>query len=463
MLSRNKITVGTIAVSSLILLAAFSPFLTSQSYAFTYTVKAGDTLSRIGTKYNVNWQSIASSNGIASPYLLYVGEQLTIPLQSTSLTYTVQPGDYLSAIGNYYEVPWQSIASANNIPSPYNLYVGETLIIPLVTNAVQSPARTSTATTSSTVQLSTPAQTSTVFVNATTYVTSTLTTYLTSIQVLTSTVTATSIATSTAFATTTTTSTSWVWSTVTNVLTTLTTSTSVVKSTSTVTSTQTAYDTVYSTVTSVVTQTTTSTSTSSTNASTATTTTTTTSNADPIATGNSLYDSYDSVILAAASQYNLDPMILKSQMAQESYFNSQAVSSDDPCGQIIQNGVDVGHSYGLMQMTPACISWFARNADGSIDLSTSSTSSQWANSAFNPTYNVNSAASAWASQLQQEEQSFPGCTPTQYVKMTLSAYNAGPNSVRSCSSYSSQGTTYINAILNWYSQFSAMSGWADPY
>lgn len=457
MLSRSKVGLGSIAVSSLIILAAFSPFLTTQSYTFTYTVKAADSLSKIGTKYDVSWQSIASANSIASPYILYVGEQLTIPLQSTSITYTVQPGDYLSAIGNYYEVPWQSIATANGIASPYTLYVGESLIIPLVTNAVQSPARTSTfTTTSSTVQLSTPSQTSTVFVNATSYITSTLTTYLTSIQVLTSTVTATSVATSTAFATSTATSTSWVWSTVTNVLTKITTSTSLVNSTSTMTSTQTAY----TTVTAVVTQTSTSTSTASANAP---TTTTTTSSSDPIATGNSLYDSYDSVILAAASQYNVDPMVLKSQMAQESYFNAQAVSSDDPCGQIIQNGVDVGHSYGLMQMTPACISWFARNPDGTIDLSKDSTSSQWTNSAFNPTYNVDSAANTWAAQLQQEEQSFPGCTQTQYVKMTLSAYNAGPHSVSSCTSYSSQGTSYINAVLNWYSQFSAMSGWPDPY
>jgi LysM repeat protein len=470
MKQRNKVILVTTAVTSLILLASFSSFLASQSYSFTYSVKPGDTLGHIGTKYNVSWQSIASANGIASPYVLYVGEQLNIPLQSPSITYTVQPGDYLSAIGNYFEVPWQSIASANGIASPYNLYVGETLVIPLDT-PVQSTSSTNTEPTSSTtLQLAAPRQTSTVYVNSTAYVTSTLTTYLTSIQRLTSTVTATRIATSTTISSSTITTTSWVWSTVTSVLTTLTTTTStvfqsdvststaIVQSTATVTSTQATYTTLttYTTMTAVVTQTSTSTST-------APSSTSSTSNADRIATGNSLYDSYDSVILAAASQYSLDPMVLKSQMAQESFFNPQAVSPDDPCGQIIQNGIDVGHSYGLMQMTPACISWFAKNPDGSVDLSTNATSSQWANSAFNPVYNVNSAANAWAAQLQQEEQSFPGCTQTQYVKMTLEDYNAGPNSVTSCTSYNAQGTAYIKAILNWYSQFAAMAGIPDPY
>lgn len=470
MQSRAKFVLVIIGVSSLILVASFSPLLTSESYSFDYTVKAGDTLSHIGSKYNVNWRLIASANGMSSPYLLYVGEQLTIPLQSTSISYTVQPGDYLSAIGNYYEVPWQSIASASEIAPPYTIYVGEILVIPLVTTLVQTTSSPATSQISK-MQLAMPSQTDTVFLNSTDYITSTLTTYVTSIQVLTSTVTATSIATTTTFSSSTRTSTSWVWSTVTNVVTTIvtsmstvfqtdaTTSTAVIQSTATVTSTQTAFSTAYTTVTAVVTLTSTSTSTSTTSLA----STTSTSNADPISTGNSLYDSYDSIILAAASQYNLDPMVLKSQMAQESFFNPRAVSPDDPCGQILQNGVDVGHSYGLMQMTPACISWFAKNPDGSVDLSTDSTSFQWANSAFNPTYNVNSAASDWAAQLQSEEQSFPGCTQTQYVKMVLSAYNAGPGSVASCTTYNAQGTTYINAILNWYTQFSAMSGWPNPY
>ena len=164
-----------------------------------------------------------------------------------------------------------------------------------------------------------------------------------------------------------------------------------------------------------------------------------------------------------SSNYGLDPMILKSQIAQESYFNAQAISPDDPCGQIMQNGVDVGHSYGLMQMTPACITWFARNPDGSIDLSTNSTSPQWSNSAFNPVYNINSAAQDWYSTLQYAKQQLPGCTQTQYVYVVLSAYNAGFGSVSSCTSFSAQGTQYANNVLAWYQKFASMAGIAYPY
>lgn len=42
-----------------------------------YTVVSGDTLSGIGAKLGVDWRSIASSNGISSPYTIYPGDRLT--------------------------------------------------------------------------------------------------------------------------------------------------------------------------------------------------------------------------------------------------------------------------------------------------------------------------------------------------------------------------------------------------
>ena len=39
-------------------------------------VKNGDTLSGIGAKVGVKWQTIASKNGIASPYTIYPGQKL---------------------------------------------------------------------------------------------------------------------------------------------------------------------------------------------------------------------------------------------------------------------------------------------------------------------------------------------------------------------------------------------------
>ena len=109
----------------------------SQPANSTYTVKSGDTLSGIGSKLGVNWQSIASANGISSPYTIYPGQVLTIPggnttstSTSTSSTYTVKSGDTLSGIGQKLGVNWKNIANANGISSPYTIYTGQKLTIP---------------------------------------------------------------------------------------------------------------------------------------------------------------------------------------------------------------------------------------------------------------------------------------------------------------------------------------------
>ena len=109
----------------------------SQPANSTYTVKSGDTLSAIGSKLGVNWQNIASANGIGSPYTIYPGQVLTIPggsttstSPSTSSTYTVVSGDTLSGIGQKLDVNWKDIANANGISSPYTIYPGQKLTIP---------------------------------------------------------------------------------------------------------------------------------------------------------------------------------------------------------------------------------------------------------------------------------------------------------------------------------------------
>lgn len=50
--------------------------INSGSSSRTYTVVSGDTLSEIGAKLGVNWKTIASMNGISSPYTIYPGQKL---------------------------------------------------------------------------------------------------------------------------------------------------------------------------------------------------------------------------------------------------------------------------------------------------------------------------------------------------------------------------------------------------
>lgn len=44
-----------------------------------YTVKKGDTLSKIGVKYGVTVPELAKANGIINPNLIKVGQVLIIP------------------------------------------------------------------------------------------------------------------------------------------------------------------------------------------------------------------------------------------------------------------------------------------------------------------------------------------------------------------------------------------------
>lgn len=50
----------------------------SENNAVYYTVKKGDNLSKIGKKYGIPWQHIASVNGIKAPYVIYPGQKLLI-------------------------------------------------------------------------------------------------------------------------------------------------------------------------------------------------------------------------------------------------------------------------------------------------------------------------------------------------------------------------------------------------
>ena len=108
-----------------------------------YRVKSGDCLSAIGSRLGVNWKDIASTNGIKSPYIIYVGQSLVIPGANTTntnptsnngTTYTVKSGDTLSAIAAKYGTTYQKIASDNGISNPNKIYPGQVLKINGATN-----------------------------------------------------------------------------------------------------------------------------------------------------------------------------------------------------------------------------------------------------------------------------------------------------------------------------------------
>ena len=111
-----------------------------------YTVKSGDTLAGIAGDYKVDMNTIASANGLTSPYALEVGQQLKIPgvakpadttattpaatAPAAGTTYTVKAGDTLAQIGLTLGIDYSMIATLNNLQAPYALEVGQVLKMP---------------------------------------------------------------------------------------------------------------------------------------------------------------------------------------------------------------------------------------------------------------------------------------------------------------------------------------------
>lgn len=101
----------------------------------TYVVKKGDTLSGIASKYGTTYQALAAYNGISNPNLIHVGQVIKIgngaskPSTTTSSAtyYTVKSGDTLSGIASKYGTTYQKIAQMNGISNPNLIYPGQKL------------------------------------------------------------------------------------------------------------------------------------------------------------------------------------------------------------------------------------------------------------------------------------------------------------------------------------------------
>lgn len=114
-----------------------------------YTIRKGDTLSEIASRYGTTVQELVSINNIANPNLIYPGETIRVATNSTihgsetrgtgSITYTVQRGNTLSQIASTYGVTVNHIVQMNNIQNPNLIYPGEKLRITESSNTNLNP------------------------------------------------------------------------------------------------------------------------------------------------------------------------------------------------------------------------------------------------------------------------------------------------------------------------------------
>lgn len=107
------------------------------------TVAAGDTLYEIARRYNVPVRELIEMNGLAPPYILQVGQRLTLP---TARYHTIRKGDTLYAVSRLYQVDLSELARANGLSEPYRVHIGQQLRLPgangIAVAGVPAPAGT---------------------------------------------------------------------------------------------------------------------------------------------------------------------------------------------------------------------------------------------------------------------------------------------------------------------------------
>ncbi len=125
----------------------------------SYTIRSGDSLSSIASRYHTSVAALARANNIANPNLIYAGRTLQIPDgfdstpaapvnlsgNSSTQSYTVRSGDTLGAIAARFGTSVSALASRNGISNPNLIYVGQRLSIgpsaaPVTTTPTPAPA-----------------------------------------------------------------------------------------------------------------------------------------------------------------------------------------------------------------------------------------------------------------------------------------------------------------------------------
>lgn len=93
----------------------------------TYTVRYGDTLSAIASRYGTSTSTLASINGISNPNWIYPGQALKLSGGSSTHAYTVRSGDTLSGIASRLGTSWTSLKAKNGISNANLIYPGQAL------------------------------------------------------------------------------------------------------------------------------------------------------------------------------------------------------------------------------------------------------------------------------------------------------------------------------------------------
>lgn len=162
----NRIYPGqvlTLSGSSAPATSTSTPARQTSSTSGTYTVKAGDTISKIAVSNNTTISALVSANNLSNPNRIYAGQTLKLsasasaPAPTTSTpaatpapastpastgTYTVKSGDTLSGIAARHSTTVSALTSLNGLRSTV-IYPGQSLKVSGSTASSSAPAPSS--------------------------------------------------------------------------------------------------------------------------------------------------------------------------------------------------------------------------------------------------------------------------------------------------------------------------------
>jgi LysM repeat protein len=119
----------------------------------TYTVRPGDDLYAIAARNGTTVAALALANHIANPNLIFPGQVLTLAFSAPKVsphpvakppaaptTYTVRPGDTLTAIAARFGTTVAALAAANHLVNPNLIFPGQVLTLSAGGEAAPTPA-----------------------------------------------------------------------------------------------------------------------------------------------------------------------------------------------------------------------------------------------------------------------------------------------------------------------------------
>jgi LysM repeat protein len=96
----------------------------------TYTIQPGDTFWGIARKLNIPLKDILDANAGVDPYNLHVGQVILLPGADVYVVHTIKAGDTFWGLSRHYGRPVAEIMMTNPGVDPYQLQIGQKIRIP---------------------------------------------------------------------------------------------------------------------------------------------------------------------------------------------------------------------------------------------------------------------------------------------------------------------------------------------